>query len=94
MTVQIICSNCGRKSRKYVIDKWTLVDPADKFIEAGWNSFGSAFYCKTCVRTWEQRNGKDRPLWGKGHTRERVYQTIVGQLQDEIEYLKTGEWPV
>lgn len=92
LTVQIQCSCCAHRSRKYRIDKYNFDDMPDKFVDAGWDSFGSAFYCPKCVKTWEQRNGKNRPLWGEEHTRERVYQVMVGDLLDVIHYLEKGEW--
>lgn len=94
LNVQIMCSSCGHRSRKYRIDKYSHTEPADEIVKAGWNSFGDAFYCPKCVKTWEERNGKDRPLWGKAHTRERVYQVIVGDLLDAIHYLEKGEWDI
>jgi len=94
LTVQIMCSACGHRSRKYKVDKYSRKEPADEIVKAGWNSFGDAFYCPKCVKTWENRNGRDRPLWGKAHTRERVYQEIVGDLLDTIHYLEKGEWDI
>ena len=72
MNLQITCSNCGHRSRSFKYDRYRRIEPADEIVKAGWNSFGSAFYCPKCVKSWEERNGKDRPLWGKAHTRERV----------------------
>ena len=94
MYLQIICSNCGHKSRKFKYDRYSRIEPADEIVKAGWDSFGSAFYCSKCVNTWEQRNGKGRPLWGTEHTKERVYQEQVGQLLDYVTYLEKGEWPM
>lgn len=94
MTVQITCSNCGHRSKRYTIDRYAIHDPAEKIVNTGWDSFGDAFYCRKCCNTWEERNGKDRPLWGKGHTRERVYQVIIDGLLDWIEYQEKGEWPM
>lgn len=94
MVLQIMCSNCGHKSRKYRLERLRRVDPAREIVKAGWDSFGDAFYCQKCAGTWEKRNGKGRPLWGKSHTRERVYQEIIDGLMDENEYLRKGEWPV
>ena len=94
MNLQIICSSCGHRSKQFAYGRIMRTDPAEEIVKAGWNSFGDAFYCPACVKTWEKRNGKDRPLWGKAHTKERVYQTMIGDLLNEIYYLKTGEWPV
>lgn len=94
MTVQIMCSNCGHRSRKYAFDRFNFDRPPEKITEAGWNSFGDAFYCRKCCDTWEDRNGKDRPLWGKAHTRERVYQVMIGGILDWLEYQEKGEWPM
>ena len=93
MYLQIMCSNCGHRSRKFAYDRLARTEPADEIVKAGWNSFGDAFYCPACVKTWDARNGKDRPLWGKNHTKERIYQTMVGELMDQVHYLTTGEWP-
>lgn len=92
MYLQIMCSNCGHRSRKFKYDRFSWIDPANEIVKAGWDSFGGAFYCPKCVKTWETRNGKDRPLWGKEHTRERIYQEMVSDLLWEINYLQTGEY--
>lgn len=94
LNVQIMCSNCGQRSRKYKIDRYANNNVPDKIVESGWNSFGDAFYCRKCCETWEKRNGKDRPLWGRAHTRERIYQVMLDDCLDAIEYLEKGEWPV
>ena len=92
MYLQVQCSACGHRSRKFKYDRYRTVEPAEEIVKVGWNSYGDAFYCPKCVKTWEQRNGKDRPLWGKAHTRERVYQEMVSDLLREIEYLQSGEY--
>ena len=94
MYLQIMCSCGAHRSRKFKYDRYARTEPAEEIVKAGWNSFGSAFYCPKCVKTWEQRNGKDRPLWGEEHTKERVYQVMVGELMDYITYLEKGEWPM
>lgn len=94
MYLQIMCSCCAHRSRKFKYDRYARTEPAEEIVKAGWDSFGSAFYCPKCVKTWEQRNGKDRPLWGEDHTKERVYQVMVGELMDYITYLEKGEWPM
>lgn len=94
MYLQIMCSCCGHRSRKFKYDRYARTEPAEEIVKAGWDSFGSAFYCPKCVKTWEQRNGKDRPLWGEDHTKERVCQVMVGELMDYITYLEMGEWPM
>lgn len=90
LNVQIMCSNCGHRSRTYRIDRFSRIEPANEYVAAGWNSFGDAFYCPKCVKTWEQRNGKNKPLWGKAHTKERVYQVIQDDLLQYINYLEKG----
>lgn len=92
MYLQIMCSCCGHRSRKFKYDRFSRTEPAEEIVNAGWDSFGDAFYCPKCVKTWEKRNGKKRPLWGKQHTRERVYQVMVNDLLREIEYLQKGEY--
>lgn len=94
MYLQIMCSRCGHRSRRYKIDRFSQKKPADEIVKAGWNSFGDAFYCRKCSETWEERNGKDRPLWGMAHTRERVHEVIEGELLRWIEYQQKGEWDV
>ena len=94
MYLQIMCSRCGHRSRKFKYDRYARTDAADEIVKAGWNSFGDAFYCKKCSGTWEERNGKDRPLWGADHTKERVHQVMIGELLEWIEYQKTGEFNV
>lgn len=94
LNLHVQCSNCGHRSRNFKIDHYGFSYAPEKIVEAGWNSFGCAFYCPKCVKTWETRNGKDRPLWGAGHTRERVYQVMVGDLLNVIEYYEKGEWPM
>lgn len=93
MNVQISCSNCGHRSRKYAISQTRRSDAPAAIVKCGWDSFGDAFYCPACVKTWGKRNGQDRPLWGPSHTKQRVYQVIIGQLLDQIQYDETGEWP-
>lgn len=93
MYMQISCSCCGHRSRKYTFDaaRQILSKAPDEIIRAGWDSFGSAYYCPDCARTWEERNGKDRPLWGDAHTRERLLETMVDTLMTKIEMLE-GTW--
>lgn len=88
MTIQIMCSRCGHRSHKISFDQYSTTEPPEKIVKAGWNSFGDAFYCRQCSETWEERNGKDRPLWGNAHTRERVYQVMVDGLLDELDRIK------
>ena len=92
MYLQIMCSCCGHRSRKFKYDRFSRTEPAEEIVNAGWDSFGDAFYCPKCVKTWEKRNGENRPLWGKQHTGERVYQVMVNDLLREIEYLQKGEY--
>lgn len=92
MYLQIVCSCCGHRSRKFKYGKFSRTEPAEEMVNAGWDSFGDAFYCPKCVKTWEKRNGKGRPLWGKQHTVERVYQVMVSDLLQKIAYLQSGEY--
>lgn len=69
--MRIQCSNCGNQR----IFKYTEIE-VKKTLIMGWNSYGDAFYCPECVKTWEERKGIDRPLWGINHTKakiERIY---------------------
>ena len=92
MYLQVSCSACGHRSRKFGYDRYRrYLDAPDKIVKAGWGSFGSALYCPKCAATWEERNGKDRPMWGNAHTRERVLEIIAGELHDEIER-RDGTW--
>ena len=90
MYLQIMCSCCGHRSKQFKYDRYRRIEPADEIVKAGWGSVGSAFYCPKCVKTWEERNGKDRPLWGEQHTKERVYQVMVSDLLREIEHMDGG----
>lgn len=64
MYVKITCSCCGahrrisNKKMEYTVNA----------IKAGWGSYGSALYCPKCSRTWEQRNGKERPMADERNT--------------------------
>ena len=91
MYAQIQCSNCGHRSQKYRVDHYSFDNIGKRYTDAGWDSFGDAFYCPKCAGTWEKRNGKNRPLWGREHTRTRVLELITGGLLDEIERMK-GTW--
>lgn len=94
MNIQIMCSNCGHRSRKYRIDRFSFISPAEEYVKAGWDSFGDALYCRKCCETWEERNGKDRPLWGREHTKDKIHEIIIDHLQRVIEYQQTGVWDV
>ncbi len=94
MTFEIRCSCCGHRSRKFSLENFWKTDPAEQIAKHGWDSFGDAFYCPKCVKTWASRNGKNKKLWGEDHTKQRVYQVIIGDLLDHIEYMRTGEWPM
>lgn len=48
MYFQISCSNCGHRSQKLPYDPYRT---PDKITSAGWDSFGSAFYCPKCVKS-------------------------------------------
>ena len=43
---------------------------------------------------WFAFDTKNKKLWGEDHTKQRVYQVIIGDLLDHIEYMRTGEWPM
>ena len=90
MNVQVVCSNCGHRSRMIKVG-YDYSRPATEIIKAGWASYGSAFYCKKCAESWEKRNGKDRPLWGNDNTEKQIYLMMIDDLMNENEYLKTGE---
>ena len=91
MKVQIMCSRCGQRSREINYDQYSRIEPPEELVNDGWNSYGDAFYCEQCAKTWEERNGKGRPLWGKAHTKERVYQTMINELLDELDRAKHNE---
>lgn len=65
--VYITCSCCGNSQTI----GYTATD-VNKTVKDGWNSFGDALYCPDCVKTWEERNGKNKPLWGKIHTIKKI----------------------
>lgn len=81
---QITCSRCGNRSRKFRYEVPHIYYAPEEIVKAGWGSFGSAFYCPKCARTWEKRNGKDRPLWGNDHTIQRCLENMVRELLQEI----------
>lgn len=91
MKIQIMCSSCGHRSLQLSYDQYSGTEPPEEFVKAGWNSFGDAFYCRKCSKTWEERNGKDRPLWGEAHTKERIYQTMVNDLLNALDRVKQGK---
>lgn len=55
-------------------------------MKAGWDSFGDALYCRRCCETWERRNGKDKPLWGREHTKDKINENIIDLLRRTIEF--------
>lgn len=61
--IEIMCSNCGATGK---ISQWmpSLFNAVDE----GWGSYGSALYCPKCTATWEERNGKNRPLEDERNT--------------------------
>ena len=61
--VTLQCSCCGE--RRSVV--YTALNAAS-IIKEGWGSYGSALYCPKCTRTWEERNGANRPMPGKFNT--------------------------
>lgn len=64
--IRVQCSNCG------II--WEVPkEKARDIVRAGWDSYGSAFYCPECVATWETRN-KDKELAGPIETLIKVYE--------------------
>lgn len=61
--VTLQCSCCGK--RRSVV--YTASNAAS-IIKEGWGSYGSALYCPKCTRTWDERNGANRPMPGKYNT--------------------------
>ena len=61
--MRVTCSNCGYV-KVFKASDYQII----KRLKEGWNSVGSALYCPECVRTWDERNGKERPVWGIDHT--------------------------
>lgn len=61
--VTLQCSCCGeRRSVVYTAFNAAIM------IKNGWGSYGNALYCPECTRTWEDRNGTNRPMPGKHNT--------------------------
>lgn len=89
MIFQITCSNCGRNSMRQGYD---AVKTPEKIIKAGWRSYGDAFYCPRCVKTWKERNGEDRKLASIPFTRDRIQRKMIEELKRYIRYQNTGEW--
>ena len=52
MTIDIMCSCCGRTEK--VSNK--KVSNAVDVIKRGWGSCGSALYCPECSQEWDKRN--------------------------------------
>ncbi len=84
MTFQAMCSRCGHRSRKYKCGD----TGAEQLVKAGWNSFGGSFYCRKCCATWEERNGKDRPLWGPLYTEILFLDRQATSMAREVERLE------
>lgn len=60
---EIMCSNCGATGK---ISPW--MPSLFRAVDDGWGSYGSALYCPKCTSTWEERNGKDRPMADERNT--------------------------
>ena len=70
--ILIQCSNCGtHREIKYAIGRIVQA------INDGWDSYGNALYCPECSRTWEKRNGKNKPLNGYWNTMR-----IIDEIHD------------
>ena len=54
MKITITCSCCG--NHRQISNK--KVEYTAQAIRAGWGSCGSALYCPTCSKSWEDRNSK------------------------------------
>lgn len=90
--LQIQCSNCGHRSRKYKIEyAYEVEQRADEMIKAGWNSYGSVVYCPACVKTWEERNGKDKHMAGGMNTKSIVIEKAMENMFGIIEQLQDDE---
>lgn len=72
--ITLQCSNCGNSRNVR-----NSMKSAMKCVEDGWGSFGSAFYCPNCVKTWDERNNK--PLSGKNDTFVRIMNKLLEQLR-------------
>ena len=71
MRIMIQCSNCGevrllKKSMKDI----------DEAVKDGWCNFGSALYCPTCSKTWNQRN-PEKELQRGVYTRLKIAEQII-----------------
>lgn len=84
ITERLQCSRCGAFSWEVLVDEHSYWRVADKWLAAGWDSFGDALYCPKCVETWEERNGNDRQLWGEDHTRIKIYEQFLDVLIAEL----------
>ena len=74
--ITIQCSNCG--SSRTIRNS---MQSAINCVEDGWGSFGSAFYCPDCVKTWDERN--DKPLSGKNYTFLMVMNKLLEQYKND-----------
>ena len=71
-TVTLQCSCCG--NQRSVV--YTALNAAS-IIKEGWGSYGSALYCPKCTRTWEERNGTNRPMPGKYNTLRMIDELYI-----------------
>ena len=77
--IQIQCSNGGTTHQmKYAVGRIVQA------ISNGWDSYGNALYCPECCRTWEKRNGKNKPLSGKWNTMR-----IIDEIHDRQQKRRT-----
>lgn len=54
MKIQYTCSNCGKHFQTSA-----MVGVPEGMYLLGCRVVGDAFYCEDCVKTWNERNGKE-----------------------------------
>lgn len=85
MKVCIQCSNCGR-SYVFYWNKYEYPNPSEA-IRNGWGSYSNNLYCPKCTKSWEERNGEDKPMNSKFATLDIMWGYLASQIQPvEDEY--------
>lgn len=76
--ITIQCSNCGK-----IRNVRNSMQSALKCVEEGWGSFGSAFYCPDCVKTWDERN--EKPLSDANTTFCRIMNVLIKNVENKTD---------
>lgn len=82
-TLEIVCSNCGKK-QKIKCTRTGMLSKIEDVVDKGWGSCGSALYCPECTKTWADRNG-NRPMSGKNNTIYRIWDMATDVMMQHEE---------